>query len=327
MAEQRFLRNPDTVCRQAAGGFYLLNTDNGSLQGINETGLLIWRMLTHPLTAAETVSRLEKSCSAEADGAKKPVGDMAVDVDLFLEALRRNGFIGPVLGAPAEAEMLPPPSPVAASKCEPGETNERSIYRGRSMLGTFRPGDALVLEPTPLAAIRPGDVVIFRGSSPAGDPVDVVHRVISLSGAGLVTRGDANRVMDNEPVRAENLRGRVSRLERDGRSLRVAKGPLALLLVQLRRSGSTGWLVIKRMLRAAGRRPYRCLRQSGLVRRLWRPEVVLLALPTYGEQVGGKGWFIKYVHKQRTVAWWRPGLKHFRCRKPYDLVLSSPKNE
>ena len=325
--EQRFLRNPDTVCRQADGGHYLLNTDNGSLQGINETGLLIWRILTQPLTVAGIVSRLEKSCNVEPDGVKRSVDDISVDVTLFLEALRRSGFIGPVLNDPAEVEMLPPPDPASAANGEPGEGPEHSIYRGRSMQGTFRPGDALVLKPTPLAAIRPGDVVIFRGSRPAGNPADVVHRVISLSEAGLVTRGDANRFIDNEPVRAEDLRGRVIHRERNGRSMPVAGGPLALLRVQLRRAGGTVWFIGKRILRTVGRGPYRRLRQSGLARRLWQPEVVLLALTTCGEQGAGKGWFIKYVHKQRTVAWWRPGLKHLRCRKPYDLVLSSPQGE
>lgn len=329
---QRFLRNPDVSCNQAASSPYLLNADNGALQGINETGLLIWQMLRRPLAADEIVARLLRHCGMDEPGAGGPAVDAAADVAAFLAKLRGSGFIGRVLDGDAPATLSPPPLPpvshaTAAPENGPSDRPERSIYRGRSMRGTFQPGDALVLEPTPLEAIRPGDVVVFRGSKPAGADgaaADVVHRVVSLADGGLVTRGDANRSLDSETVRADNLRGRVRRLERNGRSRRVMGGALALLRVRWRRAGRGFALSGKKLLRAFGWAPYSWLRRSGAVRRLWRPEILLLALPARGEAEGEGAWLIKYVHRQRTVALWQPVLKHFRCRKPYDLILVPP---
>ncbi|MCU0275986.1 MAG: PqqD family peptide modification chaperone [Acidobacteria bacterium] len=327
---QRFLRNPDVSCNQAASSPYLLNADNGALQGINETGLLIWRMLSRPLAADEIVARLLRHCGMDEPGAGGPGVDAAADVAAFLAKLRDSGFIGWVLDGDDAAETLPllPVSPATTAPENGAATRpERSIYRGRSMRGTFQPGDALVLEPTPLEAIRPGDVVVFRGSKPADadrSTSDVVHRVVSLADGGLVTRGDANRSLDSETVRADNLRGRVRRLERNGRSRRVLGGRLALLLVRLRRAGQELTRSGKKLLRALGWAPYSWLRRSGAVRRFWRPEIFLLALPARGEAEGEGAWLIKYVYRQRTVALWQPVLRLFRCRKPYDLILVPP---
>ena len=148
-------------------------------------------MLSRPLAADEIVARLLRHCGMDEPGAGGPGVDAAADVAAFLAKLRDSGFIGWVLDGDDAAETLPllPVSPATAAPENGAATRpERSIYRGRSMRGTFQPGDALVLEPTPLEAIRPGDVVVFRGSKPADadrSTSDVVHRVVSLADGGL----------------------------------------------------------------------------------------------------------------------------------------------
>ena len=186
------------------------------------------------------------------------------------------------------------------------------------MLGAFRPGDCLTVEPASIAAIRPGDVVIYQGRDQAGEPEDVVHRVVAVTPGGLVTRGDNNPQLDNVLVTQDNLLGRVTHVGREGRMRPVRGGRWGLLCVRLLHARRLvlrlGWA----LLRTVGRRPYRWLRASGLARRLWRPVVTRVLVAT------GDGPLVKYVSGGRTVAWWWPATGHFRCRRPYDLVISRP---
>jgi hypothetical protein len=186
------------------------------------------------------------------------------------------------------------------------------------MWGTFRPGDYLTVEPASIAAIRPGDVVLYRGRDPAGEPEDVVHRVVAVTPGGLVTRGDNNPQLDNVLVTQDNLVGRVTHVQRAGRTHPVWGGRLGMFRVRARHAWRRvlrlGW----RLLRIVGRRPYRWLRESGLARRLWQPEMMRVLVITED------GPLVKYVSGRRTVAWWWPEAGRFRCRRPYDLVISRP---
>ena len=91
-------------------------------------------------------------------------------------------------------------------------TNEQRtrFYHGNSMLSILRPGDYLIIEPTSIAAIHPGDVVVYQGVNRSGEPDDVVHRVVAVTPDGLVTRGDNNPQVDDALVTQDNLLGRVT---------------------------------------------------------------------------------------------------------------------
>ncbi len=181
-------------------------------------------------------------------------------------------------------------------------------YRGSSMSGTFRPGDLLYVETVALEDIRSGDVVLFR--TPGDEGIYMAHRVWARTEAGLHTRGDAHSLPDPTPVTAERLVGRVRFYEREGRVRPVRGGRAGRLWVVLLR-------LRRRLLRAMGM-PYRLLRRSGWVRRLWRPSIDLVCLK------GAEGLMVKYVHGDRTVACWWPEDGRFWCRWPYDLVLDLP---
>jgi len=307
------MANPDVVCRQESDGAALFNPDTNDLLAINAVGHLIWLALDWPRTQPEIVAHLVSTCQ------DAPVDQVAADVATFLEMLIPRGFIGLVweedspLPNLAGTEALPTPErPLSHT---PTGHQDRRYYQGHSMAGAFRPGDYLTVEPAPLAAIRPGDVVVYQGYSLAGEPADVVHRVVAVTADGLVTRGDNNPQVDNDLVTQDILLGRVTRLERGGRVHRVGTGRAGVFQLWARRAWRLGW----RLLRAVGRAAYRWLRESDLVANIWRPTLIPLLLTTSNGTV-----LVKYVHGRRTVARWRPQTGRFRCRKPYDLVLTSP---
>lgn len=66
-----------------------------------------------------------------------------------------------------------------------------------SMRGAFDPGAVVLSRPVPVAAIRPGDVIVF---TPPGHDHAYTHRVVTVSGPAdrrvVTTKGDANRAPD-----------------------------------------------------------------------------------------------------------------------------------
>ena len=145
-----------------------------------------------------------------------------------------------------------------------------------------------------------------------------MHRVGAIAPDGLVTQGDNNPRVDAMPVSQEALLGRVTRVERAGRVHPVRRGRWGLwrfrALRAWRGARQRGW----QMLRLVGRWLYRWLRTSGLVRRCWRPALIRLLV------TNGDGLSVKYIHRGRTIALWRPATGRFRCRRPYDLIILRP---
>jgi signal peptidase I len=189
------------------------------------------------------------------------------------------------------------------------------FYHGRSMAGTFRPGDCLTVTTVPLADVRPGDVVVYRGLGQNGADDELVHRVMGFSSNGLVVRGDNNPCNDSTLVTENNLVGRVSHGYRGGKRFPVRGRWSGLMRARVLHGSRRIWEVLWNAVRYLGRRTYRWLRKSGLVARLWRPSIVKVQLMT------DNGPLVKYVCRNRTVAshWVNEG--RFRCRKPYDLVI------
>lgn len=84
---------------------------------------------------------------------------------------------------------------------------------GWSMLPSVWPGDILTVERVMGESVALGDIVLFVRERRL-----FAHRVIRTTGEpNLLTRGDAMRAAD-PLVRSEELLGRVSRIERNGRS-------------------------------------------------------------------------------------------------------------
>ncbi|MEO8470194.1 MAG: signal peptidase I [Chloroflexota bacterium] len=62
-----------------------------------------------------------------------------------------------------------------------------------SMRPTVSPGDLAITEPVPIGSLRVGDVIAF---TPPGAVRPVLHRIASLDGGVITTKGDANTVAD-----------------------------------------------------------------------------------------------------------------------------------
>ena len=178
------------------------------------------------------------------------------------------------------------------------------------MLGTFRPGDRLRIEKLAFNRVRKGDVVVFGGPGKEEDEF-VVHRVVGKGMAGPVTRGDNNPKMDEEPVTEEIFAGKVTHYERAGRIHGVWNDRLGML----RARALHGRLQVIKALKLLLRMPYRMVKKTGIVARLWRPEIEMIYFETQD------GPLVKYVHKGRTVAsCWTDGNRWW-FRRPYNFVI------
>lgn len=76
-----------------------------------------------------------------------------------------------------------------------------------SMRPTVSPGDLAITKPVPIGSLRVGDVIVFN---PPGEARSVLHRIASLDGGVITTKGDANSVPD--PWRLTAQGGSVYRL-------------------------------------------------------------------------------------------------------------------
>ena len=127
--------------------------------------------------------------------------------------------------------------------------NLRIKVSGESMHPFIRNDDILVIEPRSAANVNIGDIVLNR--QPSG--TYIVHRLIKRNGAAtLVTKGDSQSNYDI-PFAAEQVIGRVVRIEGRRKRMKLTGGPgrvLGWTMAQLDRGrGRT----IKRIRRNLGR--------------------------------------------------------------------------
>jgi len=95
----------------------------------------------------------------------------------------------------------------------------RLCVTGWSMLPSVWPGDTLIVERIHGDAVCPGDIVLFRR-----DRRLFAHRVIASPAgvASILTRGDSMPGAD-PPVLKNDLLGRVSFIQRDGKLIQPAR--------------------------------------------------------------------------------------------------------
>ena len=113
----------------------------------------------------------------------------------------------------------------------------RFCARGGSMTPFIRDGDTLTIAPLANRPPRLGEVVAFSCLTEEGMEL-VVHRVVGRRRRGFVVQGDGNGCMP-EIVSSENILGRLVKVERDGRQVRLGLGPERRLIA---------WLGLARLL-------------------------------------------------------------------------------
>ena len=106
--------------------------------------------------------------------------------------------------------------------------------KGWSMMPFILDGD--VISVSPLRRGRPniGDVVAFI--RPESESL-VVHRVVARRGEACLIQGDNSWGEGDGLVPCANILGRVTRVERGGRAVRLGLGPERFLIAHLSRLG------------------------------------------------------------------------------------------
>lgn len=181
------------------------------------------------------------------------------------------------------------------------------IYRGPSMVPTFKPGQILHVKPH-ASDMSQGDIIVFHVQN---DEYYKVHRIIMVSSNGYITRGDNNLHNDLKPITRGQIIGRVEHTE-SGRLIRPVlggwRGRRRACLLRAR-------LLIKRNLRKGLNRPCQWLKCSGIIAKLWQTEISAIHFTT------PDGPLVKYIHKGTTVASCWTATNHWWFKRPYDFII------
>jgi hypothetical protein len=109
----------------------------------------------------------------------------------------------------------------------------RFCAKGASMTPFVRDGDTITIAPLGNLPPRLGEVVAFRDQMNGLRPV--VHRVVGRHAEGFIVQGDGNGCMP-EVAPPELVLGRLVKLERNGRPIRLGLGPERRILAWMSRS-------------------------------------------------------------------------------------------
>ncbi len=106
--------------------------------------------------------------------------------------------------------------------------------KGWSMTPFIRDGDVITVSPFNQNRPRLGDVVAFKRPETGNL---IVHRIVSLQDGSVHILGDSIPDKPDGIIPIEALLGQVTRVERDGRRLRLGLGPERVLIAWLSRTG------------------------------------------------------------------------------------------
>jgi len=159
-------------------------------------------------------------------------------------------------------------------------------------------------------SVRLGDVVLFL---PPAYATPVVHRVIRLTPAGIITRGDNNDREDPWPLQPAQILGRVVVARRGAARRRIWGGRAGFCMARLARR--------RRALEGAISRPlhplYHRLAASGVIYRLapaWaRPRLVVF---TAGDERRAL-----LLLRRRIVGQYDLAKRRWRIRRPFRLLI------
>ena len=106
--------------------------------------------------------------------------------------------------------------------------------KGWSMSPFILDGDLISVVPISNSKLKTGDIVAYINP---GSSKLVVHRIVSDQQNAYLIRGDNQDDQDSDIILPENILGRVMRIERAGRNIRLGLGPEKSLIAKLSRKG------------------------------------------------------------------------------------------
>jgi hypothetical protein len=177
------------------------------------------------------------------------------------------------------------------------------------MSPTVRKFDVLYVSSYRGNKVRSGDVVVFKS---AGQPLPVVHRVLSQDAFGIRTIGDNNETVDEGYLNLNHIVGRVVYLKRGSKLKRVHGGWLGSLvgrIMRLRR------LLDYRISRIAHPLYDLLVRYKIFMR--WpcsiRTKVVSFA--------GNGAEDLQLLWRGRVIGWFEPDMDNWVIRRPFRLIV------
>ena len=185
-------------------------------------------------------------------------------------------------------------------------------YAGTSMRGTLRMGDLVYVNNTSINTIRAGDIIVY--ASTLSTRHKTIHRVRKVKPEGLMTQGDNCPNPDLCLVTAKMLCGSVTFIERHGIRLHISGGHRGLLRASLLRTLAR----IRAWLSPITKPSYKILGRTFASLCKWQPEIYKINITT------SSGTVTKYIHNNKTVAYWKVSTNEWFCIKPYDLILNRP---
>lgn len=90
----------------------------------------------------------------------------------------------------------------------------RLTVRGNSMEPTIKDGDTVTIRAEPFLSIAEGDVIAYQSRSAV-----VIHRVVCFLNGVAYAAGDANVLIDSEPITPQNYIGKVVRVRRGNENI------------------------------------------------------------------------------------------------------------
>ncbi len=179
------------------------------------------------------------------------------------------------------------------------------------MKGTFIQGDFLQTKACNLHKLIPGDVVVFRDMREKDKNSHIIHRIISVDGDSLVTKGDNVKYIDAFPVTIGNLIGRVDKLERKGNLHKVRGGLKGLYLA--RTKYFFRWFVFRLYKKMTS---FSII--SFFVKLLLKntsKKIIKVKINTDEKEV------TKWILNRNVIARKGPGENNFYVKKPFDLII------
>jgi len=182
------------------------------------------------------------------------------------------------------------------------------------MLPSFSPGQHLYVKQG-AKDLSIGDVIVFTLNK---NKEYIVHRIISINGSKIFTRGDNNSSIDKTIIDSKNIIGRVEAIVKNGQKITFKTSKFRFLYIHIKWIFLYVKLFIKKPFSPVYIGFKRSFIKSRLSKKIYSTTCKKIKLQS------SEGELVKFLFKGNTVAKWWPAQNLFFCKKPFDLIIPSP---